>query len=53
MRYDFLGMTLLEVHDSAQAVFLPGVGDFAGLVNQSDKAKKIPAIVSDGRGKGI
>ncbi|WP_300751900.1 hypothetical protein [Janthinobacterium sp.] len=40
MRYDFLGVMLLEVHDSAQAVFLPGAGDFASEADYIDKTKK-------------
>jgi hypothetical protein len=29
MRYNFLGMTLLDEHDSGAAHFLPGAADFA------------------------
>jgi hypothetical protein len=40
MRYDFLGMTLLDEHDSARAVFLPGMGDFQGESEDIDGTKK-------------
>jgi hypothetical protein len=49
MRYNFLGMMLLDQHDSGAAHFLPGAADFAA----GSEAKKIPAIVADGREKGI
>jgi hypothetical protein len=57
MRYNFPGMTLLDEHDSGVAHFLPGAAGFAAgwkeTVQAKRQAKKIPAIVADGREKGI
>jgi len=40
MRYGFLGMTLLDQHDSARAVFLPEAAGFVGDASWIDKTKK-------------
>ncbi|MGK5008745.1 hypothetical protein [Janthinobacterium sp. MDB2-8] len=53
MRYNFLGMTLLDQHDSGAAHFLPGAADFAVGWQVKKPGKKIPVIGADGREKGI
>src|SRR5450830_493187 len=52
MRYSFRVM-LLDQHDSGAAHFLPGAADFCGVAVDKTAGKKIPAIVADGREKGI